>query len=469
MTRRLGYTALTGALAALPFLLGAPDLAQAQTAPGSGSFPNSFLIPGTNTSLRVGGFVKFDAWYDFSVHGDTGNNGGTTGMNIGGIPLDNNVPGLVGQAANLQQHSFHGRASFSAAESRFNFESRTPTAWGEVKTFLEADFEQPSGVVNTAGVHGNSDSISPRLRQAYGTLGPWLFGQTFPLFSDGIASPETLDFAGDSALAGPLRIPEIRYTFDAGNGITFAGALDDESIVFINGVNAGTSTSFGPCNGASVATCVTTNAAQPNVAGYKWPAGVLNATLSQAWGHVSLRGVLRDLYYHGPSINIAGANANIQRFGWGAGFSGDFHLPTGLKDAILWQANGGKGIGRFINNEGTSVGDFVVDPGGSIHVIEQWNATLGLIHYWTDQLRSNVDGEISYYVIPHGGGIFAAEDVNSAFGQLNRRIIGAHANLIWSPIPAVDIGAEYIYLQRIVENGQRGIGHRAQFSTKFRF
>src|SRR5579864_835826 len=109
LTRRLGFTALTGALAALPFLLGAPDLAQAQTAPGSGSFPNSFLIPGTNTSLRVGGFVKFDAWYDFSVRGDTGNNGGTTGVNVGGLPLDNNVPGLVGQAANLQQHSFHGR------------------------------------------------------------------------------------------------------------------------------------------------------------------------------------------------------------------------------------------------------------------------------------------------------------------------------------------------------------------------
>src|SRR6201981_1207309 len=102
MRRGLGYTALTGALAALPFLLGAPDLAQAQTAPGSGSFPNSFLIPGTNTSIRVGGFVQVDLSYDFSAHGDTGNNGGTTGVNVGGIPLDDNKPG--NSAANLQQH-----------------------------------------------------------------------------------------------------------------------------------------------------------------------------------------------------------------------------------------------------------------------------------------------------------------------------------------------------------------------------
>src|SRR5215469_1052143 len=92
MRRGLGYTALTGALAALPFLLGAPDLAQAQTAPGSGSFPNSFLIPGTNTSLRVGGFVKLDAWYDFSVHGDTGQDGGTTGVSVGGIRWATTAP-----------------------------------------------------------------------------------------------------------------------------------------------------------------------------------------------------------------------------------------------------------------------------------------------------------------------------------------------------------------------------------------
>jgi hypothetical protein len=474
MKRRLGYTALTGALAALPFLLGAPDLAQAQTAPGSGSFPNSFLIPGTNTSIRVGGFVKLDVWYDFSTHGDTGNNGGTTGVNVGGIPLDDNKPG--NSAANLQQHSFHGRAAFSAAESRFNFESRTPTAWGEVKTFLEMDLEQPSGVVNTAGLRGNSDSLAPRLRQAYGTFGPWLFGQTFPLFSDGIASPETLDFAGDSALAGPLRIPEIRYTFDAGNGITLAGALDDENIVFINGLTAGSGGGFNPCGGTAVATCITTNANVPNVAGYKLPAAVLNATLSQAWGHVSLRGVLRDLYYHGPSGVIAGANSSIQRFGWGAGFSGDFHLPTGLRDAILWQANGGRGIGRYLNNEGTSQGDFVIDPTGTPHLIEAWGATLGAIHYWTDQLRTNIDGEITYFVIPHGGGIFTTagsatlgEAAGSGFGSLNRVIYGAHANLIWSPIPAIDIGAEYIFLQRTVEDGRHGIGHRAQFSTKFRF
>lgn len=76
---------------------------------------------------------------------------------------------------------------------------------------------------------------------------------------------------------------------------------------------------------------------------------------------------------------------------------------------------------------------------------------------------------MTYFVIPHGGGIFTTEAAGSGFGSINRVIYGAHANLIWSPIPAMDIGAEYIFLQRIVEDGRHGIGHRAQFSTKFRF
>ncbi len=36
---------------------GMPD-ASAPTAPAGGSFPGSFLVPGTNTSIKIGGFIK---------------------------------------------------------------------------------------------------------------------------------------------------------------------------------------------------------------------------------------------------------------------------------------------------------------------------------------------------------------------------------------------------------------------------
>src|SRR6202167_4710460 len=36
---------------------------------GQGSFPGSFLVPGTSTSFAVHGIVFFDMYRDFGVHG----------------------------------------------------------------------------------------------------------------------------------------------------------------------------------------------------------------------------------------------------------------------------------------------------------------------------------------------------------------------------------------------------------------
>ena len=47
-TTVLPDTAITAPLA------GAPDT-NPQRAPGGGSFPGSFLVPGTNTSIKIGG------------------------------------------------------------------------------------------------------------------------------------------------------------------------------------------------------------------------------------------------------------------------------------------------------------------------------------------------------------------------------------------------------------------------------
>jgi hypothetical protein len=42
-------------------------------------------------------------------------------------------------------------------------------------------------------------------------------------------------------------------------------------------------------------------------------------------------------------------------------------------------------------------------------------------------------------------------------------------NLIWSPVPQIDTGIEYIRESRTIENGQHGDINRAQLSARFRF
>src|SRR2546427_13177715 len=43
--------------------------AQRKTAPTGGAIPGSFTLPGSNTSIKLGGYVKFDAVYSDITQG----------------------------------------------------------------------------------------------------------------------------------------------------------------------------------------------------------------------------------------------------------------------------------------------------------------------------------------------------------------------------------------------------------------
>src|SRR5579859_3184722 len=64
--RKLNAATALGSLTASVALLAGMQGAHAQGAPGAGSFPGSFLVPGTQTSFKVGGYVKFDYTYDLA-------------------------------------------------------------------------------------------------------------------------------------------------------------------------------------------------------------------------------------------------------------------------------------------------------------------------------------------------------------------------------------------------------------------
>src|SRR5690349_18919150 len=98
-----------------------------------GSFPRSFLIPGTETSIRLGGFIDLTGLYylqgqNASNPGLPSSNAGQNG-NLNSVPIGQQfVPGLgiVPQAANHSRGN--GIFLFSPEQSRLNIETRTPTA-----------------------------------------------------------------------------------------------------------------------------------------------------------------------------------------------------------------------------------------------------------------------------------------------------------------------------------------------------
>ncbi|HEV2099025.1 MAG TPA: DcaP family trimeric outer membrane transporter, partial [Stellaceae bacterium] len=199
-----------------------------------GSFPRSFLIPGTDTSIRVGGFVDITA-LDFLQGGGAipgSNNSSNSGQNgnLHSIPVGEAfIPGagktgIVPQAANASKGN--GVFTFSPQQTRFNVETRTPTAWGESRTFFEFDWSGCNSFSCQSLQQGGGNSMVPRLRYAYGTLGGFLAGQAISNFSDADADTESLEFGGTMGSTGGYRVPQVRYTLAGPYGSAFSIAAE---------------------------------------------------------------------------------------------------------------------------------------------------------------------------------------------------------------------------------------------------
>jgi hypothetical protein len=450
-----------------------------------GSFPRSFLIPGTNTSIRVGGFA--DLTIDYYLVGGPPNNvqsttvGDTGNLNV--LPLNvglKTVPGYptAGNLVPTQVATSRGNSIFleSPRESRLNVETRTPTAYGEARTFIELDFAGTNSFSATGqnGQTSVSDSLIPRLRYAYGTLGGFLAGQANSNFEDTDANPETLDFGGPAGEAGVVRIPQIRYTYSLPWGIalsasaetpqtdifTPAGKITTDSTSQVINTTAGLVPASNGGTNCVVNGSVVINAAGCTLAANPTKSSAPDVTfaayIAQPWGHVDAKFVVR------PTLRIADGRFVDQTFvGYGGGLSGDVK-PNWFgwaKDDFQWQFTVGNGIGRYIN-DGSNAGlatTYLVTPtspaaGAAVitQTIPEAGATVGYQHWWWPNLRSNVVYGIEHDQIPSQ----LVGPVESTVA--NKQLMTAHVNLIWSPVAFIDTGVEYMWGQRQVVAGIYG-------------
>jgi hypothetical protein len=455
--RKLNAATALGSLTASVALLAGMPGAHAQGAPGAGSFPGSFLVPGTQTSFKVGGYIKFDYTYDFSAQQIINGGAAPFSAPLGfHAPLTTAFGGTVPLPAS-SEHKIHGTSQMTASESRFNIETRTPTSYGELKTFIEGDFTNPNGLSNTGSFKVNSNSYGFRLRQAYGTFGPLLAGQTLSLFRDGAAEAETLDFGGAQA-TGVTRQPQVRYTFDFGNGLTWAVAAENPQTQVFTMAEAGgkTSTTFG----------------QVPKQGDKIPDFTTAVNYNAPWGHLKGAVVFRDLYWHsadnGTNVPENADNYKKSEFGWGVAFTGNWNVPIG-KDSLAWEGAYGQGAGRYVNSDGPPTPDLFVNPDtGNVKRVPAWLVALNYTHFWTDTLRSNVAG--SYWGQKNHDATTGPEG-GSSCNQINlyKNAWTGHVNLIWSPVPQTNFGVEYMYMEAKTAAGQKGKLNRIQASAQFKF
>ena len=165
-----------------------------------GDIGGSIRLPGSETSVRVYGYIEANAIRDFKAT----------------APGDN--------FTNLPEQQFNnsgatkGKTAMTAQTSRFGFETATPTAYGPVTTKLEADFYA------YCGSECNRNRL--RLRHAYAEYAGWTVGQTWSTFMDLDNLPETVDFNGP--IGSTFRRPmQVRYTYNDPNVAKFQVAMEE--------------------------------------------------------------------------------------------------------------------------------------------------------------------------------------------------------------------------------------------------
>jgi len=406
--------------------------ASAPPAPGSGSVPGSILVPGTNTSIKFGGYIKLDAIKD-------------EGQNPGDFIFFNNIAASTNHAANRS-----GNVRFAARQSRFNVQTFTPSGYGTLHTYIEGDFYGTSPSANA--VVTNSTPFA--LRHAYGEIGPLLIGHTWSVTMDLDSFPETVAFNGPIGEIF-IRQSQIRYTYAFGPSTWIVAVENPESD--FRGKNGGANDSIsdqqnglviGP-GGAVVAENAAPNFLSPNVLNTV-PDFTTRLTTNQPWGELSAYGAARLLRADTGVVHAT-------HFGYLVAGSG--RIKTFGKDNVQFQANWADGGNRYIFYLFNLSG--VWDGARSLESQQGMSGFLYYQHWWTETLRTNF-----------GAGYLRNFNETALLGTntaITREGEGAHINLIWSPVPSSNFGIEYSHARREFENRTRGEVNRFQIGGTLAF
>ena len=337
-----------------------------------------------------------------------------SGGSSSGTGRDFYIPGTIPVGDNGESY-----LDLHAKESRINFGSTHNLDNGAtMRTFVEMDF-----LLSGQGNERVSNSFAPRLRHAFFTYNNWLFGQTWMTFFNVGALPENLDFVGpaESTIFG--RQAMIRYTM--GNW-QFAAENPETTIT--------------PYGGGS--RIVADDNMMPDL--------VARYNMKGDWGSFTVAGIYRELAYENAAAGI-----DDSTYGYGVSLSGKFMLFG--KDDFRWMASTGKGLGRYMGLN--TANGAVLDDMGNLEAIDSTGIFGSYRHFWNDKWRSNLT--LGYLTVDN--------DVDLTGLGVTSEATSLHVNLIYSPVPKMDFGIEYMHANREVESGMDGDLDRIQFSAKYAY
>jgi hypothetical protein len=298
-------------------------------APLEVNYPGFFVLPGTQTMMRIDGNLKTDFIFDPRPAG----------------VVDSFIPSTIP----IPQGSSTKNFNVAIRESQLSADLLFPVSdIGLARTFVQFDF------------FGANGATTPRLRHFYGQLKNFLLGQTNTVFMDPDAWPDIVEFQGPTSglLARP---PQFRYSFKIGKGLSSAVSVEqpDSDIVF--SVNGSPAQAITPA-----------------------PDGAMMLRYEGEHGHLYLSTVFSKL-----AVRLPNRGPQESTLGWGLNFSSTWGIVG--KDTLNYQVAYGNGIARYTGDAATlgldaqprSATDLRLK---ALPVFAPW---ISYQHYWTKSVRSS--------------------------------------------------------------------------------
>jgi hypothetical protein len=390
-----------------------------------------FYIPGTDTCLKVGGYVRVD--YDYRPQREStafvNNAGPVNGFPAGAYLYSGNV-------ADYTTNGFYNRGTMQ-------MDARTQTAWGTVQTVMALRMDTGSGVLQR-------DGTAVTLESAYVRFAGFTFGQAAQPF----AFASGWAWNTPWAQGWPNGVRQLAYTHVFGGGFSATIAATDAR------------------NYNSVTSPLIANYPSSfEKAGVVW---VGNIRYDQSWGSAQIMaayqrggnvaGGTNRVIEAAPGPITGGTGNNIlgtNESGWAIGAGLAINLPMlASGDRIELQAVYHDRLQNFIGDptlNNPSAGAYITaplgGPGTNFANGKGYSLLAQMRHYWLPTLRSQVyvsytdrklhteaDGLLIAGPAANGcGGFVCAGAKGNAWG------IG-HA-LVWSPVRNFDVGLELTYLR----------------------
>ena len=428
-----------------------------------------YYIPGTDTCLKMGGYVRVQAEYN---------------MGSGGIPTGEG-PQMAGQGRFTRDLTNDVNYRVRGAIS---WDVRQQTEYGTLRTYIRFGAEN-----TTPAATGGGTGFSPFWDRAFIQFAGFTVGRSqsfFDLFTYGGAySYHNVRVSGDTGASGQNLWA---YTAQFGNGFSGTLSLEDPATRKGGGTVDVMNTNFFGFNGG----IVNDNGLTINNAnfGFRVPDVVANLRVDQAWGFAGISASLHNVsggYYNTTGLNACGAavggigpncvdNGHPEdKYGWALAGGAKFNLPG--SDMIGFNVCYSEGAAGFCTNQTTIqvynnsnnvglawIADGVFGNGTQVELTRVWSALAAYEHIWNPKWRTawgggyvNVDynsaaTNLINARLPGAGaancGVVAAAPTITAFtpGVGNScspdySFWEAYTRTQWNPVPQLDIGLQVMY------------------------